>query len=136
MSVNMRLELQKQVYSKLTGNAPLMAKLSGVFDFVPQTQAYPFVQIGEAEFSPWNTKTFNGFDGSLTINLWHRPGSRGRAPLHDIMHDIYDLLHNAAVSITGVTVVLLQFEISNIIVDPDSVTYHGVQRFHVIMGEK
>jgi hypothetical protein len=136
MQTDMRLQLQKQIYAKLTGNAPLMAKLTGVYDFVPDNKTYPYLQIGEADYTPWNTKTFQGFDGSLTINLWHRPGSRGRAPLHDIMHDVYNLLHNSSLTIANSTVVLLQMEFSNIIVDPDAVTYHGVQRFRTLMGEK
>lgn len=129
-----RLLLQKAIYSRLTSDAPLMAKLTGVFDFIPDNQAYPFIQIGEVDFSPFDTQTFDGFEGMVTINLWHRSGSRGRAALHDIQNDVYNLLHKWIPSISGYTVVSMRFDFSNIIVDPDAVTYHGVQRFKILMG--
>ncbi len=129
-----RLLLQKAIYARLTGNAGLMAKITGVFDFVPQNQAYPFIQIGEMDFSPWDTHTFDGFEATITINLWARPGSRGRASLHDIQNDIYNLLHRYIFSVSGFTVVSMRFDFSNIVVDPDSVTYHGIQRFKLLMG--
>jgi hypothetical protein len=132
---NGRLELQKDIYGALTGDATLMAKITGVYDFVPDNTAYPFIQIGEVDFSDWGTQTFDGFEGVITINLWHRPGSRGRAPLHDIMHDIHRILHKNTFSIPGFTVALMRYDFSNIIVDPDAVTYHGVTRFRILMGE-
>lgn len=129
-----RLLLQKAIYSRLTTNAGLMAKITGVFDFVPDNQTYPFIQIGEIDFGAWDSHTFDGFDATITINLWHRPSSRGRAPLHDIQNDIYNLLHKHIFTITGFTVISMRFDFSNIIVDPDAVTYHGVQRFRLLMG--
>lgn len=129
-----RLLLQKAIYARLTGDAPLMAKITGVFDFVPDNQTYPFLQIGEVDFGPFDTQTFDGFEGVITINLWHRPGSRGRAALHDIQNDVYNLLHKWIPSISGFTVVSMRYDFSNIIVDPDAVTYHGVQRFKILMG--
>jgi hypothetical protein len=129
-----RLLLQKAIYSRLTGNAALMAKLTGVFDFIPDNQTYPFIQIGEVDYSPFDTQTFDGFQGTITINLWHRSSSRGRSTLHDIQNDVYNLLHNWIPSVSGYTVVSMRFDFSNIIVDPDAVTYHGVQRFKIIMG--
>lgn len=129
-----RLLLQKAIYARLTGDAPLMAKITGVFDFVPDNQTYPFLQIGEVDFGSFDTQTFDGFEGTITINLWHRPGSRGRAALHDIQNDVYNLLHKWIPSISGFTVVSMRYDFSNIIVDPDAVTYHGVQRFKILMG--
>jgi hypothetical protein len=129
-----RLLLQKAIYARLTGNAPLMAKLTGVFDFVPDNQTYPFIQLGEMDFGAWDTHTFDGFDGTITINLWARPGSRGRASLHDIQNDIYNLLHKWIPTISGFTAVSMRYDFSNIIVDPDAVTYHGIQRFKILMG--
>lgn len=131
---NGRLELQKDVYAALTGDSALMAKITGVFDFIPDAQAYPFIQVGEADFSDWSSHTFDGFDATILVHLWHRPGSRGRAPLSDIMQDIYRILHKNTFSIPGFNVLSMRYDFSNIIVDPDAVTYHGVTRFRLLMG--
>lgn len=134
------LQLQKAVFAKLKANTTLMAKLAAgdkVYDFVPQNQAYPFIHIGEAQFNAWDTKTWNGFEGTFTVDSWYRAGdtgSRGRATLLDIQGDIYDALHRVPMVIAAQNVVIVRLDFQDIIVDPDSVTYHGVQRFHVIMG--
>ena len=132
--MGIRVELQKDIYAALTGDVILMAKITGVFDFVPQNQSYPYIQIGETDFTDWSTHTFDGFAGLITINLWHRPGSRGRAPLHDIMDDIYRILNKNLFSIPSSTIVSMRYDFSNIIVDPDTVTYHGVTRFKILIG--
>lgn len=134
-----RLALQKAVYARLTGNASLMAKVSNrVYDFVPQADEdggpYPFIQLPQMQVEPFDTKTFNGFELRFTVNVWSRPGSIGQAEAHDLNNDIYDLLHKWEPTISGWKVVLFQFEFSDVIVDPDTVTYHGIQRFRIIMA--
>jgi len=129
-----RLELQKDVYGQLIADVTLMAKITGVFDFVPDNQAWPFIQIGEIDFQDWSTHTFDGFEGNISIHLWHRPGSRGRAPLHGIQDDIYRILHKNLFSIPSFTVVSMRFDTSQIIVEPDAVTYHGITRFKILLG--
>jgi len=129
-----RLALQKSIYSALTSNATLMGKVTGVFDFIPDNQAYPFVQIGEIDFNPFDTHTENGFSGTLQINVWDRPGSRGRAPIHDLNNDIYDTLHLAEPVIAGFSTLSFRFDFSQILVDQDAVTYHGINRFSFILG--
>lgn len=130
-----RLELQKDIYGALTGNATLMAKITGVFDFVPDNQAYPFIQIGEMQFLDFGSVNTDGFEATLTIHTWGRPGTRGRAPIHDIQNDIYDTLHKNLFSIPGYTVLSSRFLNSEIIVEEDAVTYHGISRFRLILGE-
>ncbi len=116
-----------------------MAKVgSRIFDFVPQASEdggpYPFIQVPEMQAAPFNTKTFNGFEVRLTVNVWSRPADVGQAETADLNNDVYDLLHKWEPTISGWKVVLMQFEFSDIIVDPDTVTYHGIQRFRVLMA--
>lgn len=135
MTTDGRVQIQQAIYAALTGDATLMGKITGVFDFVPDNQNYPFIQIGEIDFKDWDSHTFVGFEGEITINLWHRPQSRGRAPLYDIMADINNILDRNYFTIPGFSVIVMKYEFSNIIVDPDMVTYHGITRYKIIMGE-
>ncbi len=132
---DIRLELQKDIYAQLTGDATLMAKITGVFDFVPDKQVYPFIRIGDVDYLDWGTHTFDGFEGTVIIHLWHQPGSRGRAPLHGIMEDIHRILHKNLFSIPDSTVVSMRFLSSQILVEQDAVTYHGITRFRILIGE-
>lgn len=127
--------LQQQVYARLTGNVSLMADITGVFDFVPDNQAFPYVTIGDTEFQDNGTKTFEIFDTTMMIHVWARPGARGRAPVLDIMTKIYDLLHHHDFTgITGFNTINLRYDFSEVLVEVDRVTYHGVIRFSVLLG--
>lgn len=133
---DVRLNIQKRIYALLTGDATLMAKITGVFDFVPDNQAYPFVQIGEAEATDWSSHTFNGFDVLLQFNVWHRPGSRGRAPVLDIQNDLYRILHDQPLGVPDVDQIVMRFQTATVLVDPDAVTYHGISRYRLLLGGK
>jgi hypothetical protein len=129
------LELQKDIYSTLTGDVTLMAKINGVYDFIPDNKPFPFVRVGEINLTDSGTHTFNGFEVEFVIDLWHRPPNRGKAALHGIMDDIYRLLHKATFSIPNYTVYVSRFISSSIIVEEDNVTYHGITKFRIILGE-
>lgn len=134
------LELQKAVYSSLSSDTDLRSKigLNRVFDSVPDRQAFPFVTIGEAEFAPFDSHTQDGFEGTFLVHTWTRnssAGARGRAEAHAIMSDVYRILHNVDLTVSGYRVIVLRFDFSNVVVDPDGLTYHGVTRFKFMMGE-
>jgi hypothetical protein len=62
--------VQTAVYSAITGDATIMAKITGVFDFPPKDQPYPFVTIGEATVIPWRTHSQPGVEATLTLHIW------------------------------------------------------------------
>lgn len=128
------LEIQKQVFSKLSTDAGLSAVLTGVFDFIPQNQAFPFVRIGDQDISAFNTQSDNGFQSMMNIHVWHRPEKIGRAEILQIQSMIYELLHRTDFTLTNASVLSMMFDFSNIIVEPDAVTYHGIQRFKLLIG--
>ncbi len=51
-----------------------------------------------------------------------------------MMAAIYDSLHHAALTVTGFDSVLSRFDFKDIFLDPDGITYHGVQRFKILIG--
>lgn len=130
------LDLQKAIYAALTADATLAAKVSTrIFDFVPDNTVYPYIHIGDAEFNDFATQTFDGFSGVLNIHTWARPGTRGRAPVLDIMSDIYRILHeNYSMTVTGFDVSNMRYDFSTVLVEDDRVTYHGVTRFKIQIG--
>lgn len=127
------LKLQKAIYAALVGDATLSAKITGVYDSVPQSQSFPFVVIGEGDFEAFDTHTQNGFEGILTVHTWSR--GRGRAEVLDLQSDLYRILHENYFSLTGYRVIVNRFQFQQTLVDPDGVTYHGITRFRIMMGE-
>lgn len=127
------IEYQKRIYEILTGDSTLMAKVSGIFDNVPQNQAFPFVKIGFDEFTDRGSHTTEGWDAILVINVWAQ-GS-GRKAVHEIQADIDRLLHRQDLTVSGWTEVSLRRDFSTVFVEDDDVTYHGVQRFKLLTGE-
>lgn len=126
-------ELQIAVYNKLTGNTALMAAITGVYDFIPDRQSFPFVTIGEGDFQDRGSHDTDGWTAVITINTWSR--ARGRKGAYDIMALIDTAMHNGSLSITGSRALVLRRDTSTVLVDPDAVTYHGVQRFKLLLAE-
>ena len=123
--------LQKAIYEKLTGNSSLMAIISDVFDYPPQSAIFPFISIGNANFSEVSSLV-GGIMGYLCdVNIYAREA--GHKQTADIMEIIYGLLHNGAVSISGKTLVMMRFESSSIKLQDDGWTYQGIMRLKVIL---
>ena len=123
--------LQKAVYEKLTGNSQLMAIISGVFDYPPQSAVFPFVNIGNATIS--EVLNLSGYitEYQFDINIFAREA--GHKQTADIMEIIYGLLHNGTISVSGKTLVVMRFESSSIQLENDGWTYQGIMRLRVIL---
>ena len=126
-------EVQITLYNMLTGDVTLMALITGVYDFVPDNKAFSFVTIGEADWSDRGSQTTEGYTGTITINTWTQ--ARGRATAHAIMAEIDRIIHNASASISGWSSLSLRRDFSTILVEDDAVTFHGVQRFKILIGQ-
>lgn len=137
---NVALEIQKSVYATLSGDAPLLALLSGnkIYDFVPDNTEAPYVRIGESEFRDSSANSVEGFEGTFTIDTWHRPEAQGRAPVLEIMQQIRSLLHRkpSAFTLTEHRMISVRQDFQTTLVEPDAVTIHGVQRFNFVIIER
>ena len=126
-------EVQKKIYEIFTGDATLMSKVSGIFDHTLHEQEFPFVTIGQANFTDRGSYTTEGWLGEITINTWSR--AYGRLETQQIMADIDRLLHCQDLGMDGWSTLNLRRAFNEILVDEDSVTYHGVQRYTLYMGD-
>lgn len=117
--------IQAALYSALSGNIS-----ATVFDHVPEDSAFPYVVIGEDLASEWDTDTEQGFETVLTLHYWSR--YRGKKEIKELMGEVYDLLHRTDLSITGQYTVNLMWESSEIILDADGLTYHGIGDYRLI----
>src|SRR5690554_603796 len=126
------LPLQKAIFDHLCADGTLMGMVNGVFDFVPQNTQEPYVTIGDGTSVDFDSHTFTGMDFTRSIHTWFK--GAGRKGCLEIMARIYDLLHEATLTVTGFTPIVLRQEFSECLIDSDGQTFHGVQRFRIILG--
>ncbi len=95
------LETQKSLYAKLAGDSVLMALIKGVYEYVPQNAAYPYVTIGDVTANDDSAKGLKRYD--LDVNLEIYSKAQGRKEVLDIIERLKLLLDNQVLSITGFT---------------------------------
>lgn len=123
------IETQRAIYEALTGSAPLMALITGVYDHVDQGTEYPYVVIGEDPATEWDTDTEQGAEQLVTIHSWSR--ERGRLETKQILEAIYETLHRQTLTINDAIFYSCFWESSDSFMDPDGETRHGIIRFRI-----
>ncbi len=129
------VKLQTAIYSTLTSGT--LTDISGtsitskVYDDVPEGTAYPYIVIGEETTIPVGAKDTDGHEHTLTFHVWSQ--YRGRKEIKQIMEQIYTILHNVAISITGATLVNIRHEFERTLLESDGITRHGVIRFRAVV---
>lgn len=124
-----QFDLQKAMYTAIkTAVAPV-----SVFDEVPDNQSPPYISIGEATCTDWDTDTNIGDEVTMTIHSWSQ--GRGYKDVKNMMDQIKSALHEQKISAFGLNVVMVVQEFSEVMLESDGLTRHGVQRFRILMEE-
>jgi hypothetical protein len=128
------LELQRAVYTRLTGFSALTALIVGIYDDVPpdlDNGAFPFVTIGDDTDIPFNTHSSVGGEHTITIHVWSR--YRGKSEVKNIQSQIYNALNRYALTVSGAVTVNCEQEFATSFLDADGITRHGAQRMRVLL---
>jgi hypothetical protein len=126
------IQLQKTIFDVLNGDSNLTSTLgASVYDFVPDSTAFPYVKLGEETAIDNGTKTLQGNEHTLVIHSFSR--YRGSKQIKEIMSRIYALLHESSLSVSGASLVNLRFEFADVIKENDGLTSHGLQRFRAVV---
>jgi hypothetical protein len=102
----------------------------GVYDEVVEGNSYPFITLGEETAIDYSTNNLVGAETTINIHVWSR--YKGSKQTKQILDKIHDLLHDVSLTVSGVNLINLRFEYSDIMRDPDGITRHGVMRFRAI----
>jgi hypothetical protein len=129
MSVG-QFALQSAIYSALDVSAITSTLSCGVYDEVVEGNSYPFITLGEETAIDYSTNNLVGAETTINVHIWSR--YKGSKETKEIMDKIHDLLHDVSLTVTGVNLINLRFEYSDIMRDPDGITRHGVMRFRAI----
>lgn len=132
--------IQAAVYTVLNGDtgtgglrnstSPMVA---GVFDEVPEGQAFPYVVIGEQNETPFCTMAKDGSANVLMVNVWSQ--ARGFKEAQAALNRINHLLAGTALTIAGYQHVGTVYEGADSLRDPDGITRHIAARYRVYVQE-
>ena len=126
------LPVQAAVYARLTGDATLTGMISGVYDYVPENAAYPFVVIGEALETPDNRHGGFGRQTVITLHVWSR--YQGYAQVLRIGARVTALLDHQPLDMPGLSWIATRFEFSQTLTDPEPPgdIRHLVLRYRIV----
>ncbi len=131
--------LQIAIYDALTGDATLMALITGVYADVeqpdlPESEAdFPYVVIGQDNLTPFDTKTDHGASALCQIDIWSRQNNLTEAKA--VAKAIYDVLQKGSLTIADAHHILTRVESETFSKDPDGETKRGMCMYRVIYDE-
>lgn len=111
------LPLQVAVLAALGADAELTALAEGVFDWVDEGQAYPYVVIGDSVETPDNTHDSHGSITVITLHVWSK--YRGYAQALTIAARLRALLEHRPLTIAGHRHVATYFVSQQTLTDPE-----------------
>lgn len=126
-------EIQTAVYQTLSNDATLKGMVTGIFDFVPENQAYPYVTIGDATEVPFRTFGRNGSNTTLVLHIWSR--YKGFSEGLDILAQLNSLLDAQPIAVDGYDTVYLLYDSGEPMKDPDGITRHIPARYRMVVQE-
>lgn len=91
--------LQAAVYLKLSGNAPLMSVVNGIYDFVPETAELPYVLIEELQSEVWSILHHSAFVCTLVLDVYS--DHQGHKEVQAIAGTLLEVLHEQPLIVSG-----------------------------------
>lgn len=126
--MGIEVEYQRALFTALN-DAKAALGVTGVYDIAPQAAdggdiaAFPYIVIARIFPVQSDTQTTNGFEMTSRIHVFSRSGSM--LECKTIQGKVYDILHRAALSVTGFNSYLLLRSDSDTVPDQDG-KIHGV----------
>jgi hypothetical protein len=108
MSKSSLNDIQKALYQQMTSDPDLTALITGVFDYVPDNQAFPYIMISGFIENPWNTFNRNGKEVTATFHIYS--DQKGNKEVYTILNRLNQVLDGAALTLDNHSLVSLQFE--------------------------
>ncbi|MFQ5347368.1 MAG: DUF3168 domain-containing protein [Rhodothalassiaceae bacterium] len=119
MSTLASLALQQAIFARLSGDAGLMAAVSGIFDHVPANATLPYLRLAAAAASDWSTKSFSGQRHRIAVQIFSE--ARGDSEAKTLADLVHALLDGASLTLAGHQLVRLGFESLQMLREPDGI---------------
>lgn len=121
--------LQAAIVQALKSSADLMAKVTGVYDEVPEDVAYPYVSIGAITETADDAHDRQGLDSLVVLHVWST--YKGFAEAADIFAAVDASLDRRPLAVSGWTDVSIRHEEHQFLKDPDPDVRHVYAQYRV-----
>lgn len=126
--------LQQAVVQQLRADAPLTALVSGIWDEVPETAAYPYVSIGSITELVDDAHNQRGLNTNLVLHVWSKYlGFREAA---EILAALDAVLDRQPLTVTGYRDVSVAHQQHQELRDPDPEIRHINVTYRVWMTKE
>ena len=123
--------LQQAVYAKLTGHAPLMALVTGVYDEVPEPVAHPYVSLGSITETVDDAHNQRGLEAAVVLHVWSK--YRGFKEAATILAALDAALDRQPLTVAGFTDVSVAHQAHTELRDPDPDIRHINVSYRVLL---
>lgn len=127
------MEVQRALYTKLSGDGVLMGLVSGVYDSVPQNTALPYVVIGNGNQNIRPAESAVIAECALRLEVWTEAG--GRKMALTILSRLHALLHLGTLTVTGYQLVMLRVEQASTTLEEEGTLLNGRMLISVAVAE-
>ena len=112
--------VQKSLYTALTANATLMAKIgNALYDEPPTNSAYPYITIGSMTESIANRHGKDGFIVTLELRIFTSQGRGGFKSAKEILELVNQAINLKKFSMDGYTMLMCSYRYSSTERDDD-----------------
>lgn len=128
-AIRSQLQSDSGVRAQFTGTPP-------VFTTVPDTQVIPYITLAIAGSTDWDTADWYGRASLIDVHVWGETTAQagGRAKVLAILYACEKALRDP-LTLSGHANVLVRFENSRDMLEPDNRTIHGVSTFRALTQE-
>ncbi|UYE95731.1 hypothetical protein HAAEEKHM_00011 [Sinorhizobium phage AP-16-3] len=120
-------ELQKLLFTTLTGTAGVMALAGGVYDRVPadpyKTKT-AYVSFGPSDVVDDSADCIISGEHTFQLDVWSK--AAGQVEAKRLVDLIYNALHEQSLELTENALAEIRVDFRRVFVDPDGLTTHGV----------
>lgn len=125
--------LQKLIFERLTGYAPLVALIEDrVYDKPPAAAVHPYVSFGPQDFRADDADCIDSEEHSVQIDCWS-VGQDGKREVQLVAHAVKRALNRYVAEPVYGALVTMDVVLVRILEDPDGVTLHGVVQVDAVM---
>jgi len=105
-----------------------------IFDENPENEDYPYVVMGEITVKDWSDKSADGTEVYSTLHIWSQ--YHGRKEADEMSNAILQALTSSSLDLgPDFRASFDRLDFSNLIVDLDGITRHGLLRMKYLIEE-
>ena len=128
------LELQKLIFDQITGDAVIMAKMTAMYDRVPEDAVYPYGSFGPRQRFPEDAACITASSHRVQLDFWSR--AVGVVECEGIVDLVRRKFNGADLELPDNALVSMRVTMDRVLDDPDKLTHHGIVMIEALIEER